>query len=195
MSTYNENKVTLSRYFPEEISILILDFKTSVESIEVRDEMIERDFYNWLNYDLCLRNSYRHGFFTNRHCEYYIQHFKKLGLNSITDKFDNLRRTTSLNECFKQKWWKTTRKNSIEWKKIHKHIQMSRQDFISIWHMEREYNRDDVFNTLSYNWYTPTIEEKLVLIFYFDYELLEKAYENWLATEIPMFISWNNDIL
>jgi hypothetical protein len=114
MTDYNKNKNTLCLYFPEEISRIILRFKSDQECDEIRDFMIERDFYNWLNHDMINRVSYNCDSFTSLHCDYYIIHLNSLGLNSVTHTEDNLRRTKSLNDCYNSPWWKTTQKNYIQ---------------------------------------------------------------------------------
>ena len=190
MTDYNKNKQTLSLYFPEEIACVILQFKYEIECDEQREYMIERDFYNWLNYDLLLRNSYREDIFSSRYCEYYIRHFKELGLNSLTSPKDNLRRTKSLHNCFQSPWWKTTEKMSIPWKKIHKQLKMFHEDFIFIWRGGgREFDPEEILDRLSVYWRKPEFKEKIVLINKETFELLEQKYEEWINHMEPVLFT------
>ena len=190
MTDYNKNKQTLSLYFPEEIACVILQFKYEIECDEQREYTIERDFYNWLNYDLLLRNSYREDICSSRYCEYYIRHFKELGLNSLTNPKDNLRRTKSLHNCFQSPWWKTTGKMSIPWKNIHKQLKMFHEDFIFIWRGGgREFDPEEILDRLSVYWRKPEFKEKIVLINKETFELLEQKYEEWINHMEPVLFT------
>lgn len=103
--------------------------KFNNDSKIVLEWYIEKDFYNWLNYDLFDRNY----LILNRSeylcinninkLNYYIENHDKLGLTKYKSRdLDSLRRVKSLNECFKSKWWKTTEKNFVNWDQIHTHI-------------------------------------------------------------------------
>lgn len=189
MTDYNKNKNTLCLYFPEEITRIILRFKSDQECDEIRDYMIERDFYNWLNHDMINRVSYKCDSFTSLHCDYYISNIKNLGLNSVTHIEDNLRRTKSLSECYNSPWWKTTPKKYIQWNSIHKSLRFFHDDFIFIWDKDNYFEYEDPLNMLVYNWRKPKMKEKLQILN--DYKLyeLEKYHNEWIETMTPMLFS------
>lgn len=189
MTDYNKNKNILSLYFPEEISHIILRFKSDLECDEIRNEMIERDFYNWLNHDLLMRVSYNNDIFSCLHCDYYIIHLNSLGLNSVTHFNDNLRRTKSLKDCYNSPWWKTTSKNYIQWNIIHKSLTMFHDKFIFIWDKDNNFEYEDLFHMLIYNWREPTMKEKIEIINRYTYPELEKYHNEWLETMTPMLFS------
>lgn len=189
MTDYNKNKNTLCSYFPEEISHIILRFKSDQECKEIRDEMIERDFYNWLNHDLLYRVSYNCDSFTSLHCDYYITNLEYLGLNSVTHSEDNLRRTKSLNECYNSQWWKTTSKNYIQWNGIHKSLRFFHDDFIFIWDKDINFENEDPFHMLIYNWRKPKMNEKIEILNRYTPHELEKYHNEWLETMTPMLFS------
>tara|TARA_Y100001958_G_C21247669_1_gene579302 strand:+ start:3741 stop:4151 length:411 start_codon:yes stop_codon:yes gene_type:complete len=108
----------------------ILNFNDN--SKEIINWYIEKDFYNWLTYDMCLRDElvlsnpayldYRYVSKLN----YYIKFYKELGLTEYKfKKGDSLVRIKSLTDCFNSQWWKYTQKNFIEWELIHNHIKLT----------------------------------------------------------------------
>jgi hypothetical protein len=189
MTDYNRNKNTLCLYFPEEISHIILSFKSEQECEEIRDFMIERDFYNWLNHDLINRVSYNCDSFTSLHCDYYIIHLNSLGLNSVTHIEDNLRRTKSLNDCYNSPWWKTTSKNYIQWNIVHKSLMMFHDNFIFIWDKDYNFENEDPFHMLIYNWRKPKMKEKIEILNRYTPHELERYHNDWLETMTPMLFS------
>lgn len=189
MTDYNRNKNTLCLYFPEEISHIILRLKADQECNEIRHEMIERDFYNWLNHDMIKRVSYNCDSFTSLHCDYYISNIKYLGLNSVTHVEDNLRRTKSLNECYNSPWWKTTPKKYIQWNRIHKSLRFFHDDFIFIWDKDINFENEDPFHMLIYNWRKPKMKEKIEILNRYTHLQLEKYHNEWIETMTPMLFS------
>ena len=126
-----------------DISNLIINYKNDMITEEIKTEYIERHFYNWLNYDLLLRQ-----FLGKVHLKYIgMNEFDKVDyilefisnyiyngylLNDVFNYYDDNRddlglgpsyiRGKSLNESFNSKWWKTTEKNSLPWKDVHADI-------------------------------------------------------------------------
>ena len=108
----------------------ILEFNNITK--DIIDWYIEKDYYNWLNWDCCLRNELC---FKNPNyleysdllkLNYYEDNYKELCLTKYNFKNpDGLIRKKSLTECFNKKWWKTTEKNFISWELIHNHIRMT----------------------------------------------------------------------
>jgi hypothetical protein len=124
----------------KDISIQIIQEKNKLELEDRKQEVIERDFYNWLNYDLPTRNflgsliieyqsksendktdfllnniefkQYNREYVTD-YFNYYDKLKEKLGLNSLFERKDK----THL--LFQRQWWKTTEKNSLPWKHNH----------------------------------------------------------------------------
>lgn len=96
----------------------------------IKDWYIEKDFYNWLNYNIFDRNHLvlkRNRFYFSipegEKFKYYLENYKKLGLTKYKENdLDGLRRIKSLNECFNSNWWKTTEKDYVEWRLIHTYI-------------------------------------------------------------------------
>ena len=189
MTDYNKNKNTLCLYFPEEITRIILRFKSDQECDEIREYMIERDFYNWLNHDLVTRVSYNCDSFTSLHCDYYIVNINRLGLNSITHIEDNLRRIKSLNDCYNSDWWRTTPKNYIQWNSIHKSLIMFHDNFIFILDKDYNFENEDPLHMLIYNWRRPKMKEKLQILNRYKLYELEKYHNEWLETMTPMLFS------
>ena len=95
---------------------------------EISQWYIEKDFYNWLTYDMYLRDKlvlsnpeyldyeYLHKL------NFYLKNYKELGLTEYKfKKKDSLLRKKSLTDCFNSQWWKYTQKK-IDWELIHIHI-------------------------------------------------------------------------
>ena len=127
-----------------DLSNLIINYKNDMILEDIKNEYIEKDFYNWLNYDLPLRSflgsivlkyiimneddktNYIIEFITNHKCHngfllndnynYYDDIKLELGLSDL------YHRKKSLLKCFNSKWWKTTEKNSLLWREIHTDI-------------------------------------------------------------------------
>ena len=127
-----------------DLSNLIINYKNDMILEEIKNEYIEKDFYNWLNYDLPLRSflgsivleyiimnendkvdyiiefitNYKcqNGFLLNDNYNYYDDIKLELGLSDL------YHREKSLIKCFNSKWWKSTEKNSLMWREIHTDI-------------------------------------------------------------------------
>jgi hypothetical protein len=130
----------------KDLSLKIINEKQQLELEDRKQEVIEQDFYNWLNYDLPTR-SFLGGLLKEYHSltgheqveylvdnienktynhilimdyfRYYNDHKDELGLNGYYE------RITNMNTLFQKKWWKTTEKNNQLWKKIHKAIRLT----------------------------------------------------------------------
>lgn len=125
------------------INVLLKKLKGNIDLayyiLELNDETkdiiewyIEKDFYNWLNWDVCLRtelclkNPYYLDINNTLKLNYYEENYKELGLAKYSFKNpDALVRKKSLIKCFNSKWWKTTEKNFISWELIHNHFRMT----------------------------------------------------------------------
>ena len=134
-----------------ELSEKIIIFKNDLELEKIKEEYIERDFYNWLTHDLSLRKDLALN--NLDHIQSYIlDYYTDLNLLGL-QKFDDCRRTTSLTESFNSKWWLTTEKR-IKWIDIHYFI--NEINFIKILDSERDYN--DAMEYFDINeWITPNI--------------------------------------
>ncbi len=148
----------------EDIVKKIINIKNEGTLQEIRDDYIERDFYNWLNCDIQLRYkaSINNDDSNVPQYLYYYKNHKILGLEPYNSNvYDCLRRTTGLNECFKSKWWKSTAKSRTEWEIIHKSIIM--EEPLYIWNLERENTYEDIINVDINNWRKPNIIEKCII--------------------------------
>ena len=101
-------------------------------SKEILEWYIEKDFYNWLTYDMWLRdklvlsNPSFLDYKDNDKLNYYLKNYKKLGLTEHRfEKGDCLIRIKSLTDCFNSQWWKLTEKNFLEWELIHNYIKIN----------------------------------------------------------------------
>ena len=106
--------------------------KFNDNSKEILDWYIEKNFYNWLTYDMFLREElvlsnpiYLNYTYIDK-LNYYIKYYKELGLTEYKfKKSDSLVRIKSLTDCFNSQWWKYTQKNFIDWDLIHNHIKLT----------------------------------------------------------------------
>ena len=149
----------------EDIIKKIINIKNEDLLNKIRDDYIERDFYNWLNCDIGLRyqSSIENDDSNVSQYLYYYRNHKILGLESYNRNniYDCLRRTTGLNECFKSKWWKSTAKSRTEWEIIHRSIIM--EEPLYIWNLERENTYEDIINVDINNWRKPKFIEKCIV--------------------------------
>lgn len=125
----------------------ILFFKKEFEYDIIKNQKIDSDFVNWLSYDILLRSSL---IMEPYYQDYYLNNLDNLGLNKCDDY--GFRRIKSLNDCFKLKWWMTTGKNNLEWKKIHKIIKLL--PFITVWKLENQ-----SFDNINNIWSSPNIND------------------------------------
>ena len=125
MLSYNDmlTSILLSRLLNGSYSIInyIISIKNDKELLEEKEFYIEKDFYNWLTYDINIRRIIKEDYSVVNELNiplinYYRLNKSYLGLNN------NYRRNISLSECFQSNWWKYTQKKNIEWENIHKVI-------------------------------------------------------------------------
>ena len=94
--------------------------------------------------------------------EYYDSNLFNLGINS------KYIRTTSISECFKMNWWKTTEKNNIFWKDIHDYInfpliiKVYKYSFIGSGILDNEILYNRLF--INKDFRNPTIKERYQII-------------------------------
>lgn len=168
----------------EDICKKIINFKDENEMKIIKDYYIETDFYNWLTHDLYIRGCYdeKCGFSIGTiQDDYYNTYGGGLGLKQ-TDKVRN----TSLSECFKSKWWKTTKKNYYDWCKIHYYFNFNKiiKIYYTVYNVfENEDDKDEIISKLEcdYIWRDPTIREKNIII---DNYRQVKAYDESYLTII-----------
>jgi hypothetical protein len=146
----------------EDIVKKIINIKNEDLINEIRNEYIERDFYNWLNCDLLLRSETAMGKNEGCYISYYLKNHNELCIcpydsNNINN---SLRRKKGLNTCFNSDWWKTTSKSRIDWKIIHESIINTENVNFYIWKLEREYLNEDIINFDINNWREPSITER-----------------------------------
>ena len=133
-----------------EISHRIIKKKNELELCDIREYIIENDFYNWLTYDIDLRNKLGiliniyddmdiyddNIYFKFLECiddrdyraidyiEYYDLNRYNLGLNH------EMMRKKSIIECYCGDWWRTTKKSSLEWQLIHDIIRSDKNVYV-----------------------------------------------------------------
>ena len=127
----------------------IIYFKKDLELNTIKDEIIEINFYNWLNHDLYIRSS---SIIDPYYQDYYLNN--KINLGLIVDYDFGFRRIKSLNDCFQSKWWMTTAKNNFEWKKLHSFIKIIPNIVIS-----KSKFFMDIENNEVIRWVSPKINE------------------------------------
>lgn len=186
----------------EDLSLKIISLKNEYVLNELKEQHIEKDFYNWLSNDIFIRNKLSK-IVTNYYklkedekTNYVIREidnvkYNNKPLNSLFEYYDsnlfNLGinskyiRTTSISKCFKMDWWKTTEKNNIFWKDIHDYInfpliiKVYKYSFIGSGILDN----DILYNRLFINkdFRNPTIKEKYQIInnflkIYYHYSLI-----------------------
>tara|TARA_B100001094_G_scaffold34816_1_gene28923 strand:+ start:1336 stop:1920 length:585 start_codon:yes stop_codon:yes gene_type:complete len=145
-----------------ELSEKIIYNKNIIEIEEIRKEYIERDFFNWLTYDLDLRQKLKlNEINQNDLLEYYQKNNENLGL--IPGEY---RRAKRLCDCFESKWWMTTEK-IMGWKQIHNSIRNIHR--IRVWRLERDFETDDIDNYNKNDWFEPNYGEKISSLNYMYY--------------------------
>ena len=98
----------------------IMNYKKDLELDDVRDSMVDRNFYNWLNHDITIRSQL---IMKPYHQTYFLMNKNDLGLTQDDGEY-GFRRNKSLTLCYQSKWWRSTMKNNYEWKMIHKMINL-----------------------------------------------------------------------
>ena len=141
----------------------IIDIKNDAFFIEFKKtqkEVIECNFYNWLNHDLLRREMLWKGPLENidRHLYFhYVNNLKGLGLNK------DYTRNKSLSKCFESKWWKLTEKSYGNWETIHRII---KSDIVIL----KATVPDCDFNNIhDWNEITRTKSKDIINKFYCDY--------------------------
>lgn len=132
--------LALNRFLPNDISRLIIKFKREGEHNDAIIERTELDFHNWLEYDIDVRSylgsvmmnyqnnilyhnldyiqnkiheSYLYGISYYDYYNYYERNRYLLNINRYYV------RNVPLRNCYLSKWYKTTEKNNLPWRRIH----------------------------------------------------------------------------
>ena len=177
----------------KDLSLQIINKKLQIEFEDRKQELIEENFYNWLNYDLPTRsflgdllknyhsvtgdeqveylvdnieNKTYNSILITDYFEYYNTHKEELGLNGYYE------RTTTMNTLFHKKWWKTTEKNNQPWKKIHKAIRSKLEIKVFKYPFRYFHGYHDIYQAYLEHpelFREPTIKEKYMV--YEDYYL------------------------
>ena len=163
-----------------DLAKMIIDIKNKNIIKTIKNEYIERDFYNWLNWDLIMRLKPNEEFI-----QYYNKNSSELGIN-LYDKNDCLRRIKSLKECFISKWWKTTEKSMGNWNNIHEVIKIKKQYNIYIWNLMRDYEIYDIDNININDWRISNNVEK--------YKIYDIHYELFSSFDIFNILDYNQNI-
>jgi len=199
---YSYNRLTFLSIFNGYSDIVndILKYKNEFEYKDIKNYYIERDFNNWLNNDVFLRNFLEITqtkyieLDTTENSEEYIDEYitntyhREISLDNYYNYYDiysaslgltNFMRTKSLTDCYNSKWWKTTEKNNLTWRHIHKYITFDLT--IKIYHRKYRYGWDynEFFNELfefPILFRSPTIREKNEILKQFFY-IIERHYE------------------
>jgi hypothetical protein len=170
----------------------IIDIKNKLEEQEIREYHIENDFYNWLTYDIYIRNKISKikkdylKLSENQKNEFIIRSidsvvYKNFTLDFYYDYYDykNINsglnniyiRNKSLTECFNSDWWMTTEKNNIHWNEIHQYIsfpftiKVYHKSFINSRTMNSNILSEDLFT--SDNFRDATIKERIKILEFF----------------------------
>jgi len=153
----------------DDLAKKIVNIKNEDLLNDIKNDYIERDFYNWLNCDILIRHNL---VMTNDNSVdddlnqiYYHRNYKLLGLEPYdkNDIYNSLRRNCGLTECFKKDWWKSTEKSRLKWELIHKSIKCVNNNEIFIWKLERDYESDDIINFNNDHWRKPKHVEKCII--------------------------------
>ena len=120
----------------------IIKIKNELEEQQNRANHIENNFYNWLTYDIYIRNKISKikkrymKLSENQKYEFIIKNvnsvvYKNFTLDIYYNYYNNFEimnldntyiRKTSLTECFNSNWWMTTEKHNVNWDEIHLYI-------------------------------------------------------------------------
>lgn len=145
-----------------EISEKIIRMKINLELEDIKEDYIEKDFYNWLTHDLTLRRDLALNNIDHIK-SYIIDYYTDINLYGL-EKFDDWRRTSSLTESFNSKWWLRTEKR-IKWIDIHYLI--NEINYIKIFQGIDDEEALENFNINE--WRTPTINEAVKALNYIEY--------------------------
>lgn len=194
----------------KDVSLKIINEKNKLELDDRKQEVIDTDFYNWLSHDLPLRSflgvllrdyhslsdedridflvenienkTYNHILITE-HFSFYNKHKEKLGLNGYYE------RKSTMKDLFKTKWWETTQKNNLTWKKIHMAIRCNLK--VKIYKREFRYFHsqeqvESLYTDVPELFREPTMKEK--------YEVFNYVYD-WKPFPTIMFVDCNLEVL
>jgi hypothetical protein len=171
----------------------IIAIKNELFFDDMKNEHMKKDFYNWLSYDIYLKNwmsklrldyldlqENEKEAFVRKNVD--LNNYSKLLLNVYFNYYDIYKniglneiyiRTKSLAEYFNSKWWMTTEKNSIHWNDMHQTIKFPlvvkiyNKTFRSnIWRFDRLL--DELINNPD-EFRNPTIKERYKIIHKFDF--------------------------
>lgn len=165
----------LNRFIPNDLSKIIIKYKRDGEYKDIINEYVENDFHNWLDHDITIRSelgniminyvkieneidkmnyiqekiheSYLNGISYYDYYLYYEMYKQILHLNRYYV------RNNPINICFLSKWYQTTEKNGLPWKRIH--------DLINIMNRIKIY---EDLNDIMYVVKMPTFTEKIILM-------------------------------
>tara|TARA_B110000285_G_C15115381_1_gene613732 strand:- start:748 stop:1326 length:579 start_codon:yes stop_codon:yes gene_type:complete len=168
-----------------ELSEKIIIFKNELELEQIRKEYIEKDFCNWLDHDIYLRQQLK---LNINHIKTYIVDYYKNNIDLLGLVSDDYRRVKSLKDSFNSKWWLTTAKR-IKWVDVHYMINSFYS--IKIWKLEREMDGNDYENFDEENWKIPTI---LFISKALNYLEFVDGYNNHIKGN-PKFYVMDNDVL
>ena len=113
-----------------DLVFFIINVNKKEEFLKSKDFHIEKDFYNWLNFDIILRNElkictkWNIDIYCESRCIKY-EDYKDQSLKKLLSHFglnEDYTRIKSLSECFNSDWWKTHLKKTPQWRSIHKEI-------------------------------------------------------------------------
>lgn len=113
-----------------DLVFFILNLNKQNEFLKNKEFHIENNFYNWLNFDLSLRNElkicteWNIDIYCKSRCIKY-EDYKNYSTKELLSQFgldEEYTRTKSLNKCFNSDWWKTHLKKTPLWKSIHNKI-------------------------------------------------------------------------
>lgn len=155
-----------------DLAMYILDIKNDKYYIDFKKnkkEAIERDFFNWLTHDSVFRvmldtKKIKLESLDNYIYDSYKENLNRLGLDA------EYRRTKSLSKCFQSQWWKNTRKNTGDWKIIHKIIKSE----IIIYRAKTPFYDVDIIE--DWNELTTVETKKIINIFYLDFVYMRNRF-------------------
>lgn len=113
-----------------DLVFFIININKKEEFLKSKDFHIEKDFYNWLNFDIIFRNElkictkWNIDIYCESRCIKY-EDYKDQSLKIFLSHFgldEEYTRTKSLNECFNSDWWRTHLKKTPQWRSIHNKI-------------------------------------------------------------------------